>query len=154
MIEQMKKEDIQQILNSNRKYTALGKVADYIPELGHRDPSELGLTVATSNGEIISLGDCDTTFTFQSISKVVSLMVALMDHGPEKVFSKMGMEPSRDPFNSIVKLETLEHHKPMNPMINAGAIAVASLIKGRMWSIVLTGYANFFIRLSATTKSD
>jgi glutaminase len=53
-----------------------------------------------------------------------------MDHGPGKVFSKVGMEPSGDPFNSIVKLETLEHHKPLNPMINGGAIAVASLIVG------------------------
>jgi glutaminase len=71
----MKKEDIQYILNTNRKYTTQGKVADYIPELGHVDPTQLGISVATSNGEIISLGDCDTTFTFQSISKVVSLMV-------------------------------------------------------------------------------
>jgi glutaminase len=71
----MKNEEIQQILNNNRKYTAQGKVADYIPELGHVDPTQLGISVATSNGEIISLGDCDTTFTFQSISKVVSLMV-------------------------------------------------------------------------------
>jgi glutaminase len=95
--EQMKREEIQQILNRNRKYTEQGKVADYIPELSHVDPTQLGVTVATSNGEVISLGDCDAAFTFQSISKVIGLLVALLDHGPEKVFSKVGMEPSGDP---------------------------------------------------------
>lgn len=126
----MKKEDIQQILDANRKYTAQGKVADYIPELSQADPHALGVTVATLDGEILSVGDCDTTFTFQSISKVIGLIVALMDHGQDRVFSTVGMEPSGDPFNSIVKLETIDHHKPLNPMINAGAIAAASLIKG------------------------
>jgi glutaminase len=127
---EMNRDHLQRILDENRKYTGLGKVADYIPELSKSDPSTLGMTIATSDGTVCSLGDCDTTFTLQSISKVFSLMVALMDHGPENVFSKVGMEPSGDPFNSIVKLETLEHHKPLNPMINAGAIAVASLISG------------------------
>lgn len=128
---QADKQTLQRILDENRKYTAMGKVADYIPELRRANPAALGLTVAAKNTGIASVGDCDTMFTLQSISKVISLLVALLDHGPEKVFAKVGMEPSGDPFNSIIKLETMNHHKPLNPMINAGAIAVASMISGR-----------------------
>ncbi|MED4755173.1 glutaminase A [Brevibacillus choshinensis] len=127
---QANKKTLQRILDDNRKYTADGKVADYIPELGHANPAALGFTLATKNDGIASVGDCDTTFTLQSISKVISLLVALLDHGPKKVFAKVGMEPSGDPFNSIIKLETMDHHKPLNPMINAGAIAIASMIAG------------------------
>jgi glutaminase len=106
-------------------------VADYIPELSKANPHALGITIATCDGKVISVGDCDTQFTLQSISKVISLILALRDCGAESVFQKVGMEATGDPFNSIVRLETLDHHKPLNPMINAGAIAVASMIKGR-----------------------
>lgn len=123
------KAELQRIVDESRPYIAGGKVADYIPELGHANPAVLGVTVAQPDS-IVSAGDCDTAFTLQSISKVISLMIALLDHGPKKVFAKVGMEPSGDPFNSIIKLETMNSHKPLNPMINAGAIAVASLIDG------------------------
>lgn len=126
---QVNKSTLERILDENRPYAAGGKVADYIPELGHANSAALGFTVATK-GSSVSVGDCDTTFTLQSISKVISLMVALMDRGERKVFAKVGMEASGDPFNSIIKLETMNHHKPLNPMINAGAIAVASMIDG------------------------
>jgi glutaminase len=126
----IKTEDIQQILDVNRQYATKGKPADYIPELSGADPHAVGITIASLQGDPLSVGNCQTTFTLQSISKVISLIVALMDYGPELVFSKVGMEPTGDPFNSIVRLETFEQHKPFNPLINAGAIAVASLIKG------------------------
>jgi len=111
-----------------RPFTKQGKVADYIPELAYTNPHALGIAVAGADGSLISEGDASTRFTLQSISKIITLMVALNDYGPERVFSKVGMEPSVDPFNSIVKLETLDHKKPLNPMINAGAIVIASLL--------------------------
>ncbi len=58
-------------------------------------------------------------------------MLAILDNGEEYVFSKVGMEPTGDPFNSIKKLETSSRKRPYNPMINAGAIAVSSMIKGK-----------------------
>ncbi len=75
-MKQMDRAQLQRIVDENHHYTKQGKVADYIPELGHADASALGLTVASREFGIISVGDCPTTFTLQSISKVISLMIA------------------------------------------------------------------------------
>jgi glutaminase len=111
-------------------YALEGKPASYIPELSKADSRQLGVVVVNMNGESWCSGDCHNTFTMQSISKVAALMLAIMDQGEQYVFSKVGMEPTGDPFNSIIKLETMKTAKPLNPMINAGAIAVDSLIEG------------------------
>jgi glutaminase len=79
----------------------------------------------------VKAGEIETYFTLQSISKVLTLALALMDHGQEYVFERVGMEPTGDPFNSIAKLETVNPSKPLNPMINAGALAVTNMIKGK-----------------------
>jgi glutaminase len=79
---------------------------------------------------MVHSGDYQKLFTMQSISKPIVLLLALMDSGEERVFSKVGKEPTGDPFNSIVRLETFNEHKPLNPMINAGAISVSGLVAG------------------------
>ncbi len=119
------------ILKRNREYCRHGKVASYIPALLKQDVDKLGVVVKDLNNNTYSAGDVTEKFTLQSISKIFTLMLAVMDNGQEKVFSKVGMEPTGDPFNSIVKLETMNPSKPLNPMINAGAIAISSMIKGR-----------------------
>lgn len=106
-----------------------GKVATYIPELAKISPDGIGICVRTENG-LYCAGDANIKFTMQSVSKPIVLILALMDWGPEKIFEKVGKEPTGDPFNSMIRLETYEKHKPFNPMINAGAISIASLIKG------------------------
>ncbi len=116
------------LIRDYRPYTKQGKVADYIPELAYANPHALGIAVAAPDGSMLTAGDANVLFTLQSISKIITLMAALDDCGPECVFSKVGMEPSVDPFNSIIKLETVDHKKPLNPMINAGAIVIASLL--------------------------
>ncbi len=108
-----------------------GKVADYIPELAHANPDVLGVTIHRLGEEAFTLGDCHHLFTLQSISKVFSLIIALNDHGEEALFEKVGMEPTGDGFNSMVKLEQVDPGKPFNPMINAGALVVTSMIKGK-----------------------
>lgn len=119
---------VRKTVASNKTWTTNGEVATYIPELRKGNPDYLGLSVFGGEG-IIQAGDVHVPFTLQSISKVITLMIALRDRGTSAVFSRVGQEPTGDPFNSIVKLETLEQ-RPLNPMINAGAIAVCSLITG------------------------
>lgn len=122
---------LSRIIENNRSLTSQGKVASYIPALERVNPYYLGACIADINGNLFTAGDYDKKFTLQSISKTISLMLAIMDNGMEEVFSKVGMEPTGDAFNSIIRLETNLPSKPLNPMINAGAIAIASLIKGK-----------------------
>lgn len=121
---------LNEIVERYRPLTGYGKVANYIPELGKADPNLLGLSVFDVHGNLYQSGDANHLFTMQSISKPVVLLLALIDNGEERVFEKVGKEPTGDPFNSIVRLETFTEHKPLNPMINAGAISVSQLIKG------------------------
>ncbi len=106
--------------------TERGKMADYIPQLAHVDPSQFAISLATVEGERFSAGCATTPFSIQSISKVFTLTIALGKWG-DGLWSKVGREPSGDPFNSIVQLEH-EGGKPRNPFINAGAIAVVDAI--------------------------
>lgn len=108
-----------------------GAVAAYIPELAKQNPKQLGASVCFPDGTVWSSGDTDVPFTLQSISKIFSLVAALCQNGTKYVFERVGKEPTGDPFNSIIKLETIKPHKPLNPMINAGAIAVAGMIGGK-----------------------
>lgn len=119
---------LEKAVNENRHIGLKGQVASYIPELKKGDPSLTGVALMTPEG-LFEAGDTRQAFTLQSISKVITLLVALEKRGEKTVFSKVGSEPTGDSFNSIVKLETMEQ-KPLNPMINAGAIAVCSLIPG------------------------
>lgn len=113
-----------------RKFLLQGKVADHIPELGKANPVHFGLCIKTEDGRHIEFGDSEHRFTIQSICKIVSLAAALQYIGEEKVFRNVMMEPSGDAFNSILKLDTASN-RPFNPMINAGAIEVVSLLSGR-----------------------
>ena len=122
---------LNKLVKKNMVLTKDGRVADYIPELDKAKKDALGVCILDNEGNRYTAGDCEIKFTVQSISKLVTLMLAILDNGEEFVFSKVGMEPSGDPFNSIRKLETSSKKKPYNPMINAGAIAVAAMIKGK-----------------------
>lgn len=111
--------------------TPTGAVATYIPELAHTNRDHAGLAAVAPDGRLYQAGDSQVSFTLQSVSKVLTLMLALMEAGEAAVFERVGREPTGDAFNSIVRLETLPEHKPLNPFINAGAIAIADLIPGR-----------------------
>ncbi|QNO15616.1 glutaminase A [Alkalicella caledoniensis] len=119
------------ITEKNKEYCKEGKVASYIPALARQKFDMLGAVIVDLDNNIYSAGDVNEKFTLQSVSKIFTLMIAIMDNSVEEVFSKVGMEPTGDPFNSIVKLETMNPSKPLNPMINAGAIAISSMIKGK-----------------------
>ena len=103
-----------------------GVLANYIPELAEVDPERLGASIAMVDGELYASGDTDSLFTIQSISKPFVYALALADRGFEKILDKVGVEPSGEPFNEI-SLED-SSGRPLNPMINAGAITTHSLV--------------------------
>ncbi len=102
-----------------------GAPADYIPELATADPERLGAAFAMVDGAVYGAGDVDVEFTIQSISKPFAYALALADRGFDPVLAKVGVEPSGEAFNEI----SLEggSGRPLNPMINAGAITTHSL---------------------------
>ena len=102
-----------------------GKVASYIPSLAGVDPARFGIAIVTADGEMIPGGDADEAFSIQSISKVFSLTLALGKIG-DRLWRRVGREPSGTAFNSIVQLEA-ERGIPRNPFINAGAIVVSDV---------------------------
>jgi glutaminase len=103
-----------------------GEVATYIPDLARIDAKSFGLVVIDAEGKVAAAGDSDTAFSIQSISKVFTLTLALGKVG-DRLWRRVGREPSGSPFNSIVQLER-ERGIPRNPFINAGAIAVTDVI--------------------------
>ncbi|MEO1249276.1 MAG: glutaminase A, partial [Pseudomonadota bacterium] len=105
-----------------------GQVASYIPELAKADPSKFGIAIATVDGQVYTVGDTDVAFSIQSVSKPFVYGYALATYGREEVLKNVGVEPTGEAFNSIVLDEV--SNRPFNPMVNAGAIAAAEMIRG------------------------
>ncbi|WMI70821.1 glutaminase A [Aminobacterium sp. MB27-C1] len=122
------RERLTEIIDKCRPLYTQGKVARYIPDLAKADPKILGASVSNLEGDIFSAGDRDFRFSMQSVSKLLSLALALELLGEETVFSHVGMNPIADSFNSIVRLEIDYPHIPHNPLINAGAIVIVSIL--------------------------
>ncbi len=121
---------LETLVEKNKEYGNDGQLASYIPALLEANPNDLGVAIVDVEGRKYYAGQCEKNFTIQSISKVVSLILALGDNGRTNVFKRVDVEPTGDGFNSIVNLETKDKKRPYNPMINAGAIATTSLIYG------------------------
>ena len=145
---------LNRLIKKNIPETKLGTVASYIPELDKAKKDALGIYIIDNEGNEYFSGDYETKFTIQSISKVVALMLAILDNGEDYVFSKVGMEPTGDHFNSITKLETSGERKPYNPLINAGAIAVSSMIKGKDARDRFQRLLDFFKKISEDETLD
>lgn len=120
------------IENLYEKYRSLnqGSPASYIPELSKVNPDLFAISIVDTDGEIFSVGDFKQNFTLQSASKPVVYGLALAQRGEIEVHSKVGVEPTGEAFNSIIELEE-KLHRPFNPMINSGAIAMTGLVLGK-----------------------
>src|SRR5690625_2413021 len=114
-----------------RKHTSEGEVASYIPLLKEANPEHLGITILGKNGMKIRSGDVDIPFTIQSVSKIISFIVACIDRGVSYVLDRVDVEPTGEAFNSIMHLEMKKLDKPLNPFINAGAITDTSMLQGK-----------------------
>jgi glutaminase len=130
-----------------REKAKAGIPASYIPELAKADPALCSLSVTTLDGVTCSAGDGDVFFSMQSISKVAALCFAIETLGRDGVFSKIGMEPCSEPFNSIMKLE-MTSSIPLNPFINAGAIVLAGMLNARFGAVTIAEALDFFARLT------
>ncbi|MES2632684.1 MAG: glutaminase [Pseudomonadota bacterium] len=99
-----------------------GQVASYIPALARVSPMQFGIALRTCDGQEAHAGDSLAPFSIQSLSKLFSLTLGMREMG-EQIWERIGREPSGNPFNSLVQLES-EQGIPRNPFINAGALAV------------------------------
>ncbi|SFJ92184.1 L-glutaminase [Halobacillus dabanensis] len=129
MIKEITANVLEDWLDNVRPFAYDGQVANYIPALSRSNPEDLAVAIHYIDGHAVEAGETEVRFTLQSISKVISLALALMDNGENYVFDRVGMEPTGDPFHSIYRLEQIPS-KPLNPMINAGALAVTNMIHG------------------------
>lgn len=146
----MNSNDINKLLNHlHQKHLACseGSTANYIPELAKANKDHFALSVVTVDGQTFEVGNFEQPFTLQSISKPFVYGLALELRGKEKILSKVGVEPTGEAFNSIIELEK-SSHRPYNPMINSGAIAICSLIDGKNIDTRLKKVMNLFERLS------
>jgi glutaminase len=120
-----------------------GKNADYIPYLAQVDSKLFGISVVTTDNQIFELGDVKYSFSIQSISKVYTLALAMEELGYDKVFQRIGSEPTGRAFNSVTAVVEMPTHTG-NPLVNAGAIATTSLISGKdaneKWKKILDFY--------------
>jgi len=122
--------DYQSILDSITSHCSSskdrGKIATYIPELAKADPLKFGIHLADANQKDFQSGEASELFSIQSVSKVLSLALAMSIIG-EDVWERVDVEPSGDPFNHLSLLE-MENGIPRNPLINAGAIVIADIL--------------------------
>ena len=124
----MIQEYLDKAITYSKPFVAGGKTASYIPELAKADRNHVGICVMKSDGSIYVSGDSEQYFTIQSISKIMTLAIALQTHNYHEIFEKVKMEPSGNAFNSIADLDS-NGNIPFNPMINSGAIIITSFLK-------------------------
>eukprot|EP00299_Pterocystis_sp_00344_P018078 c9038_g1_i1.p1 GENE.c9038_g1_i1~~c9038_g1_i1.p1 ORF type:complete len:542 (-),score=133.71 c9038_g1_i1:42-1667(-) len=129
------------LANIVEKYRAnsSGKLADYIPALTRANPNHCGVCIVTTTGETYVAGDWDVEFTIQSISKALTYDLALLQKKKE-VLAKVGVEPSGEAFNSV-KIDS--RGRPPNPMVNIGAIQIASMIDDNDFARILGHFSKY-----------
>jgi glutaminase len=140
---------VQKTLNdAHEKFQGVtdGKNADYIPALAKVDSKLFGIALVTTDGKVYSVGNADSLFSIQSISKVFTMARVIQDQGEQKIEDSVGVDATGQVFNSIVAIEQYKGHQ-MNPLVNPGAIATTGMVGGKTdaekWSKILSTYNDF-----------
>jgi glutaminase len=137
---------------AHTKYQGLkeGKNADYIPALAKVDPNIYGIALVTVDGKVYTVGDVKSEVSIQSISKVFTLAKVIEEQGPEAIAKTIGTDATGMRFNSIVSIEFSQKvlgGPEMNSLVNPGAIATTSMVKGttrdQIWNNILDFYSEF-----------
>ena len=145
--------EIQAALDAaHAKYLDLqeGANADYIPALAAVDPSIYGIVLVTTDGKIYTAGDIKSEVSIQSISKVFTLAKVFDEQGPDAIYNSIGVDATGMRFNSIISIEWSKKGlggPEMNSLVNPGAIATTSMVKGdsrdEIWNSILSYYSEF-----------
>lgn len=145
--------EIQTALDAaHAKYLDLqeGANADYIPALAAVDSNIYGIALVTTDGKVYTAGDISSEVSIQSISKVFTLAKVLDEQGPDMIFDTIGVDATGMRFNSIVSIEWAQKGlggPEMNSLVNPGAIATTSMVKGEtrdeIWNSILSYYSEF-----------
>jgi glutaminase len=136
------------IAAAHRRYAAQadGVIADYIPVLAEADPAWFGIAVAEADGAVHVTGDAGVEFSVQSISKAFVYALVCEARGHAFVRDRVGVNNTGLAFNSVIAIELNDGH-PMNPMVNAGALATTALMPGatpaEQWELVRAGLSRF-----------
>jgi glutaminase len=134
------------------KYKSLqeGKNADYIPALAKVDPNIYGIALVTTDGKVYTAGDIASEVSIQSISKVFTLAKVIEEQGPEAIEKTIGVDATGMRFNSIISIELSQKvlgGPEMNSLVNPGAIATTSKVRGttraEVWNSILGFYSDF-----------
>jgi glutaminase len=140
---------IQQALkDAHAKFEAVkeGRNADYIPALAKVDPTLFGIALVTTDGQVFTVGDAESLFSIQSISKVFTLARVIEDRGEQAIEDSVGVDATGQVFNSIVAVEQYKG-KQMNPLVNPGAIATSGMVAGKTdpekWGRILATHGDF-----------
>ena len=127
-----------------------GKNADYIPALAKVDPRIFGIALVTTDGKVYTAGDIQSAVSIQSISKVFTMAKVIEEQGPEAIAKTIGVDATGMRFNSIVSIEFSQKAlggPEMNALVNPGAIAATSMVKGasrdEVWKSILDFYSDF-----------
>ena len=142
-------EDLQKLVNEAHakfKNEKGGKNADYIPALAKVDSKLFGVAIVTVAGDVVTAGDVDYSFAIESVSKPFTMALVMQEQGAEAIHKKIGVEPTGMPFNSVVAIELLKA-RSVNPLVNAGAIASASMVQAKdeteRWNKILGNMSAF-----------
>ena len=123
-----------------------GKNADYIPALAKVDPAVFGIALVTPDGKVYTVGDIKTEVSIQSISKVLTMAQVIQEQGPDAIAKTIGVDATGARFNSIIAVEGVKTvigvgAPEMNALVNPGAIAATSMVKGAtadaVWAKIL-----------------
>ena len=145
---------LEKTLAEAARYTECGEVANYIPELAKASRSDLGACIITASGEMVCAGDYEKPFTMQSVVKPIILLLALADCGRERVEALCGVEATGKPFDAFNYSDRALTGEHINPMVNAGAIALCTLINGDTGDEKFARLLDLARRLSGTPNMD